>query len=244
MTLRVLQGDVLQQMRLHVADESVDAVVTDPPYSSGALPEARKGVRKSMTSGIEDGEWFGSDSLTVSGFAHLMRECAIEWRRVLKPGGHALVFIDWRMAGHLAAAIESADLRWMGTIVWDKMFPTMGTHFRYQHEFVLHFAKHPAAAAQRRDVPNVIRCKPVRGQNKDHPTEKPVDLLRTLLSVVAPPRGIVLDPFLGSGTTLVAADELGMSGIGVEREPHFLNVANRRLATRQTNFSHQQETTS
>jgi len=72
---------------------------------------------------------------------------------------------------------------------------------------------------------------PVNTQPKYHPTEKPVALLRELISV-CPPEWVVLDPFLGSGSTLVAAAELGRRAIGVEIDPEYVDTALRRLAQR------------
>lgn len=218
-------GDCLQVMAT-LPDESVDTICMDPPYSSGTRREAAKTLRaKSMLR--SDREWFGTDSLTTNGFAWLMRELAVECRRVLKKGGHLLCFIDWRMLPPLSGAIESADLRPMGVVVWDKGRFGMGAHFRNQHEMILHFAKGDPGPAQRHDVANVIRQAPVR--DGDHPTEKPVALLWQLLTTVTPPGGVVLDPFAGSGSTLVAAQQAGYSAIGIEREAEYVAIAEARL---------------
>jgi DNA modification methylase len=198
MGYEIIGGDALLEMR-DLPAASVDVVLTDPPFSSGTRREASKGLRKSMNRETSGAEWFGSDSLTVNGFAYLMRECALEWHRLLRDGGHALVFIDWRMMPTLAAAIESADLRHAGLLVWNKTYFGMGSTFRNQHELILHFSKGVGREPLRRDVGNVLDFAPIR--DGMHPTEKPVPLLRTLLSVVCPPRGVVLDCFAGSGST-------------------------------------------
>lgn len=225
MGYRLILGDVLGSMA-ELGAASIDAVVTDPPFSSGGR-EASKSVRKSMTRGTDAEEWFGSDNMSVNGFGYLMRECAREWYRVLKPGGHALVFIDWRMLPHLSAAIESADLLYRGVLVWDKTYFGMGSHFRNQHEFILHFSKSTPTKPRRRDVPNVLSFKPIR--NGDHPTQKPVPLIRRLLSVIASPGEVVLDSFNGSGTTGVAALLSGMKYVGIEREPKYLESTEARF---------------
>jgi site-specific DNA-methyltransferase (adenine-specific) len=226
MTVTIIQGDVLEVLR-SLPSASVDAVVTDPPYSSGTRREGAKGVRKAMTRGAEDAEWFGTDSLTTNGFVWLMRECAVQWQRLLKPGGHVLAFIDWRMMPALAGAIESADLRHAGLLVWDKTHFGMGSCFRNQHELVLHFTKGVGSEPRRRDIANVLSFRPVR--DGDHPTQKPVELMRTLISVVASPGETILDPFAGSGSTLVAAMHQGCSGIGIEREQNYVDLARRRI---------------
>ena len=223
---RLYHGDCIEVM-YGLEDASVDAVITDPPYSSGTRREAAKGLRKSMTRGVADQDWFTTDCLTTNGFIWLMRQCGLQWHRLVKPGGHILVFIDWRMMPALSGALESADLRHVGLLVWDKTYFGMGTYFRNQHELILHFTKGRSTAAQRRDVGNVLQAKPIR--NGQHPTEKPVDLLQTLISVVVPPGATVLDPFCGSGTTGVAAVQEGRFFIGIEREAEYLEIARARI---------------
>ncbi len=219
-------GDCLEVMAAMEAG-SVDAVVTDPPYSSGTRREAAKGLRKSMNRTVDDAAWFGTDSLTTDGFEWLMRSCAIQWHRVLKPGGHALVFIDWRMRGHLSDAIESADMRKAGEIIWDKVNIGMGQCFRNQYELILHFTKGVGCEPNRRDVGNVIREPSIR--NGDHPTEKPTRLLTRLLDVVTHKGDTVLDCFAGAGTTGEAAIAIGRQFIGIEREDEYVAIARRRI---------------
>ncbi|TDE03456.1 site-specific DNA-methyltransferase [Jiangella asiatica] len=208
-------------------DRTVDAVLTDPPYSSGGRRENARSIRKSMNRGVEDDDWIRGDAMSTTGFIYLLRLCGIQWRRVLKPGGHALSFIDWRMAPNLVAALETADLRQHPILVWDKAKLGMGAIFRNQHEFIVHVTAGNPSDPQRRDVPNVLRYPSVR--DGDHPTEKPGALLQTLLSVVTPPGGLVLDPFAGSGSTLQAARALGHSAIGIEADERFCEVIAKRL---------------
>lgn len=220
-------GDCVSVME-SLGEQSIDAILTDPPYSSGGRRENSKTLRKSMTRAVNDDDWIRGDSMSTPGFTHLMRLCGIEWRRILKSGGHAFAFIDWRMAAPLAAALESADLRQHPMLVWDKQRLGMGAIFRNQHEFIVHMTAGNPSAPQRRDVPNVLAFAPVR--SGDHPTEKPEPLLRTLLSVVAAPGATVLDPFAGSGSSLTAAASLGMKAIGVESDERFCEVIAERFA--------------
>jgi site-specific DNA-methyltransferase (adenine-specific) len=220
-------GDCIEVMD-SLPEQSVDVVLTDPPYSSGGRRENARSIRKSMTRTVDDDDWIRGDAMSTSGFVYLMRLCGIQWRRILKPGGHALSFIDWRMADALGAALETGDLRRHPTLVWDKQRFGMGAVFRNQHEFIIHATSGSPGLPQRRDVPNVLGYPPVR--DGDHPTEKPGPLLRTLLSVVTPPSGTVLDPFAGSGSTLLAARSLDYRAIGVEADERFCEVIARRLS--------------
>ncbi|QKI80575.1 site-specific DNA-methyltransferase (adenine-specific) [Kroppenstedtia eburnea] len=225
----------MEQMK-KLPSEILDAVITDPPYCSGSRQESGKGQRNRMTT-TKSSRWFGGDGLSTQGFLWFMRQCALEWNRLLKPGGHVLVFIDWRMMTYLAAAIESADFRYNSLLVWDKTYFTMGACFRNQHELILHFSK-GKGVPQRRDVGNVLSQKPVR--NGQHPTEKPVDLIERLLSVVCPKHGLVLDSFAGSGTTGVACLRSGRHYVLIERDPYYAEVARGRLQ-REEEMKHSQE---
>jgi site-specific DNA-methyltransferase (adenine-specific) len=232
-SVTLYHGDCIEVMETF-ENFSIDTVLTDPPYSSGGKRENARSIRKSMTRSVDDDNWMRGDAMSTNGYTHLMRVCGVQWRRILKPGSHALAFTDWRMAHHIAAALESADLRQHPLIIWDKQRLGMGAVFRNQHEFIVHMSAGNPSEPQRRDVPNVIGVPPVRGG--EHPTEKPEALLRTLLSVVTPPSGIVLDPFAGSGSTLRAAQSLGRKAIGIEIDERYCELIVRQLAQSAMDF--------
>lgn len=226
-SVTLFHGDCLEVMA-DLPEASVDSVLTDPPYSSGGRRENTRSLRKSMTRRVEDDDWIRGDGMSTTGFVFLLRECGLHWRRVLRPGGHVLTFIDWRMAPNLGAALETADLRQHPTLVWDKATLGMGAIFRNQHEFIVHMSAGTPMPPQRRDMPNVLRYPKVR--DGDHPTEKPTALLQDLLSVIAPPAGLVLDPFAGSGSTLTAAKVTGRRAIGIEADERYCEVIAKRLS--------------
>lgn len=219
-------GDCLDVMA-GIPTASIDVVLTDPPFSSGTRKEGSKGLRKSMVRSMEDEDWYSTDCLTTGGFIWLMRQCALHWRRLLKRGGHAFVFIDWRMSQHLAAAIESVDMRYKGLLVWNKTHFGMGDCFRNQHELILHFTHGMGRKPVRHDVGNVLSFPPIR--DGDHPNEKPVPLLKEVLSVVARSGDTVLDNFVGTGATGVAAALLGCRFVGIDIDSIFLDICRDRL---------------
>ena len=206
----------------------VDAVIMDPPYASGARTEASKNSSGAMLRGVR---WAAkpieNDQMTTAGFVWLMREVALRVRDKLTDGGAVLSFIDWRQWPHLVGALESANLRLNGQVVWDKRSYGLGNGFRAQHELVV-FASKGVPAVHERSVGTVLSHK--RVANDDHPSPKPIGLMRDLIRVVAPPGGTVLDPFMGSGSTLVAAHGLGVRAIGVEVEETYCRLAVNRLA--------------
>jgi hypothetical protein len=77
-------------------------------------------------------------------------------------------------------------------------------------------------------LPILLKISASEGKST-HPTVKPLSLMRYLITLITPPEGTILDPFLGSGTTLVAAKELGFSGRGIENDPEYLQIAKKRI---------------
>lgn len=231
MTTEILHGDALQVMAT-MADASIDAVVTDPPYCSGSVSEASRGAAKGQglrSENLTRFGWFVGDNMGTAGLVFLLRAVAFESIRLLKGSGSMLVFCDWRMVPNLAPAIESAGLRYQNMVVWDKGSMGLGTGFRAQHETILHFT---AGSPEYHDkgLGNVLKC-PRVGQDREHQTEKPVNLMEQLVRVVCPLGGTVLDPFGGGGTTAVAANNLGRNAICIERSIEHVETSRRRVAT-------------
>jgi site-specific DNA-methyltransferase (adenine-specific) len=222
------QGDALEAM----ADlDQVDALITDPPYCSGAVSEAARTSAKGQglrSESLKRFGWFVGDNMGTAGLAFLLRSVAFRALEILNPEGSLLFFCDWRMVPMLAPAIESAGVRFQNLVVWDKESMGLGLGFRAQHELILHFS---AGSPKYHDLgtPNVIKSRRISSSDREHQTEKPVDLLERLARVVTPPGGVVLDPFMGSGSTGVAAIGAGLRFIGIERDPLHFDTACRRL---------------
>ena len=220
-------GDCLEV--LHSLDDgSVDGLVTDPPYASGARTEAAKSSSGAMVRGVR---WAAkpieNDQMTSTGFVWLMREVSYAARHALVDGGAFACFIDWRQWPNLVGAIESTNLRINGMVVWDKESYGLGNGFRSQHELVLYASK-GVPTPHNRSTGNVLRAK--RVNNDDHPSPKPVSLMEEIISVCSPMGGVIVDPFAGSGSTIIAARNLGRRAIGVEIEERYCEIIAKRLA--------------
>jgi site-specific DNA-methyltransferase (adenine-specific) len=223
----IYNGDALDVLDA-LGDIQVDAVVMDPPYASGTRTEMGKSSSGAMLRGGRFSDRpLELDQMTTQGFVWLMRAIANGVRPVLPDGGSILSFIDWRQWPNLVGAMETCNYRVQGMVVWDKGSIGMGKGFRRQHELVCHASKgtprvHDAGVG---DVLTYARVRP-----EHHPSPKPPELLQRLLSVVSAPGETVLDPFMGSGTTLRAAKDLGRKAIGIEIEERYCEIAANRLA--------------
>ena len=224
-TCVIYHGDTLDVLR--EMEAPVDAVVTDPPYASGSRLEAAKSSSGAMLrAGRFADRPIELDQMTTTGFVWLMRAVGQACRPLLPDGGSFLSFIDWRQWPNLVGAIETCNYRVQGMVVWDKGSMGLGNGFRAQHELVCHASKGVPTVYDKGcgNVLSTPRVDPVL-----HPSPKPVDLLTRLIEVVTPPGGIVLDPFMGSGSTLVAARNCGRRAIGVELEERYCQTAAERL---------------
>ena len=220
-------GDCVEVVR-QLQPGSVSSIITDPPFSSGARMDAGKTVRGGMQRGAKwDTEWFSHDNMATHGFLYLMRLLGVELLRVVDRGGSGHFFIDWRMYPNLYGALEASGWLVKNLVVWDKGHFGMGATYRNQHELIIYAEKQGETTFNDRGIGNVITAS--RATGALHPTEKPVELIATLIGVVTNEGDTILDPFMGSGTTLRAAKDLGRKCIGIEIEEKYCEIAAKRL---------------
>jgi site-specific DNA-methyltransferase (adenine-specific) len=212
--------------------QSVDAIITDPPYSSGGLHKAarsRDPVKKYVRAGAY--LTFSGDHMDQRSWQFWMLLWLRHAVRLLKPGGRFYMFIDWRQLPSATDLVQAAGITWRGIIPWDKGRGTRAPHtgyHRHQCEYVIFGTLGDIGRADGRGpFDGCLRCSVP--SKKLHPTEKPVAILRELVRAV-PPGGVVLDPFAGSGSTLVAAVSEGYKVIGIEREPEYCEIIRKRMA--------------
>lgn len=199
--------------------QTVDLILTDPPYGQQF---AGQGV-KTLTANIRaDGARQG---------VRVARQGLAASLPILKADAHALVFCHWESWPDFYDAC-SAFWPIKNALVWHKARGGMGdTVMEYARDFeiILYGAFGRRAIVGRRDGA-VIRGFPPVGNDRLHPTEKPVALLRYLIERHAPAGGAVLDLFMGSGSTLEAARMVHRRAVGIEIEERYCEIAARRLA--------------
>lgn len=223
-------GESLQLLR-EMPSESVDAVLTDPPYSSGGL---HAGARQQTTSqkyvnskGRQLPDFHG-DNRDKRSYAFWATLWLTECYRIARPGAPCLIFSDWRQLPTLTDALQAGGWTWRNVVVWDKASgrPSLG-EFRRQTEYVLYGVKGRFKAASRKCLPGVFRYT-LNPNKKVHIAEKPVPLLHDLLQIT-PEASTILDPFMGSGTTAAACIETGRNFVGMELSKTYYETACERL---------------
>lgn len=229
-------GDALAVLA-SLPNASVDAVITDPPYSSGgtfrsdrmASAAAKYSYSGTYADYQDSGLDFTGDNRDQRAYGYWCALWLAECLRVTKVEGTCLLFTDWRQLPVTTDAIQAGGWMWRGIVPWVKPMsgrPTPG-RFQAQCEYVAWGTAGPLVIDRRAScLPGFFQASPPR--DREHLTQKPVSVMRELVQI-APKGGVILDPFMGSGTTGVAAMTEGRSFIGVDHAPYHQRVARERI---------------
>ena len=194
-----------------------ECILTDPPYSSGGWQDAMRPTSKGTKS--KTNNQITNDKLSTRGYMALLRQVL----HGVSGAVIAYIFTDWRMWVNTYDVAESSGYGVRSMIVWDKQTMGMGLGWRAQHELILCVARANGLWKDhmRTMGGNVISMQRVK--NEHHATEKPVDLIDRLL-LGTPFADLIYDPFVGSGTTLIAAERQGRTCYAMEIEPRFIDT--------------------
>lgn len=213
--------EIMPQME----DESSDMIWMDPPYGhdnhNGDLNSMLNGLR-----GITDQPIANDDAVSMRDVVSFALD---QGSRILRSescccccccagGGGPSVTFAW-----LANRMDGDGLQFFHQVIWDKVNPGIGWRYRRQHELVMVAHRKGGRLLWADDgvaIPNIIRIFPDRQRN--HPNEKPLALVAKFVAVHAKPGNVIGDPFMGSGTTLVASVNQKIDCWGIEMdEKHF-----------------------
>jgi modification methylase len=243
----IIEGDCLAALR-SLPPASVHAIFADPPYNLQLRGELRR-PDDSLVDAVTE-EWDRFPDLAA--YDAFSRAWLAECRRVLRRDGTVWVIGAYHNVFRLGTTLQDQGFWILNDVIWRKANPMpnfRGRRFTNAHETLIWAARGPesryrfnyAAMKSLNDdlqmrsdwfIPLCTGAERLRDANGDkvHPTQKPEALLhRVILSCTAPGE-VVLDPFLGSGTTAAVAKRLGRRFIGIEREPAYAAAARARIA--------------
>ena len=234
------RGDCLAGLgRLKKEGRQFDAIITDPPYSSGGLHTGSRQATTSSKYQSSDAKRKFPDFLGDNMDQRSYRAWAMLWLTealdIVRPGGIVCLFTDWRQLPTMSDILQGAGVLWQGVASWDKgnARPRIGG-ISQRCEFVVWGSK----GKLERKGPSLsgsLRHSLVPSTKRVHCAEKPLDLMLDLLKLIAwRENASVLDPFAGSGSTLVAARKLGIQGVGIEKSPEIAAIARDRLLEKPT----------
>lgn len=203
----IIHGEAVQTLKGFKAG-SIDLVVTDPPYLCNYRDRDGRKVRNDDNA---DG--------VLGVFPELYR--------VLKADSFAVVFCGWTAIDQFSRAWTEAGFRVGGHLVWGKDYVSNAKHVQYRHESAWLLTK-GRPERQGKALHDLLEW--TYSGNRHHPTEKAIEVVAPLTRSFSKPGDTVLDPFLGSGTTAVAAALAGRRAIGVELEEKYCTLAESRVA--------------
>ena len=211
-----------------IEDSSVDLIVTDPPYKT-----TKRGISKNTTTGGlvrsdlgKQGTIFKYNDIKIEEFMpHLYR--------VLKEGSHCYIMTNHVNLVEMLNVAKDCGFHFIKSLIWDKGNKIMGQCYMSQFEYILFFRKGKHKKINYCGTPDIlsipnIKAKDEFGQNL-HDTEKPVELMEILIKNSSNENDVVLDPFMGIGSTGVACKNLQRNFIGIEIDKRYFDIANTRI---------------
>ncbi len=212
---RLSQQDAVEYLRT-LESESIDLVITDPPYESLEKHRAKGTTTRLKVSKGSSNQWF--DIFPNARFEELFTEIF----RVLKNNAHFYLFCDQETMFIAKPVGEKVGFKFWKPIIWDKMKIGMGYHYRARYETILFFEK-GKRKLNNLGIPDVLSIPRI---HKGYPTEKPVDLSKILIEQSSQENEWVLDPFCGSAS-------VGISALQLKRNVLLNDISSNALAVAQ-----------
>lgn len=199
----------------------VNLIITDPAYESLEKHRAKGTTTRLKHSDASSNDWF--DIFKNDRFPEFFAAAY----RALAKDSHLYVLCDQETAFAIKPMGEAAGFKFWKPLIWDKLSIGLGYHYRCRYEMILFFEKGKRRLSDL-GVPDVLEFARVF---KGYPTEKPVGLLEVLISQSSSPGELVVDPFMGSGSTGVAALKNGRNFIGGDLSEKSMAMAKERCST-------------
>jgi site-specific DNA-methyltransferase (adenine-specific) len=212
---KIYNEDCLEGMK-RIPDKSVDAIVTDPPFV--------------MAGGISNGR---SSEFSEQFFLHWWKDVCVQLDRVLKDEGAGFIWCDWRSAMTMARGFEMGqryNCKITQMLYHYREMPGQGAPFRNSVDMIAYLR---GCKANRKRIPNTTHNMISKywyyGKHKHHPAEKDTEIACQLVKWCSDENSVVLDPFMGSGTTAIACINTNRNFIGFELDKHYCEIANERI---------------
>ncbi len=226
---QIYNGNCLEIMQA-IPNESVDLIVTDPPYRT--TPRGRGQGQTTTSGGIfkstlgKQGKMFDYNDIKPT-------EYLPEFYRVLKDGTHCYVMTNNKNLLDICNTAVGCGFKFIKCLIWDKGNKVMGTHYMSQFEYIVFLRKGKSKNINNCGTPDILYVPNKKMRSADgkniHNTEKPVPLMMILVENSSNVGDLVLDPFVGIGSTCIASKTLRRNFIGIDIEKRFCNVTNERL---------------
>lgn len=251
----IYNGDCIEVLKEKVDDNSIDLIFADPPYNLSGNGLKWKGNKTGGDWFMVNEQW---DKMTAPEYLQFTRKWIGACYKKLKPTGSIYIACSYHNIGEVMIVLKQLDFKINNIITWYKTnaMPNMTRRvFTHSTEFVIWAVKGSGWTFNYEIIKEINperqkdgRTKQMRDfwalplvQGKErlcgkdgralHPTQKPEEMLKRIILASSNKGDVVLDPFLGSGTTAVVAKKLGRKWIGIEKSKAYVKIAEKRVGT-------------
>ena len=223
--VKIINGNSIELLK-KLKDESIDMIATDPPYKVTARGNAGNSGGMMQKKLSMQGKIFQHNDVKPI-------EYIPEFYRLLKDGSHCYIMTNHVNLQEILNTATECGFKFIKSLIWNKGNKIMGQYYMSQFEYILFFRKgkgkkiNKCGTADILDIPNK-KTKNEEGKNI-HDTEKPVGLMKILIENSSQEGEIVLDPFMGVGSTGMASVELNRRFIGIELDENYFSIAKQRI---------------
>ena len=225
MKLNTIYNENCLEGMKRIPDESIDLVVTDTPYKiiGGGDSKSRyatSGMLNRSNGNVINGRLFNHNDTSFSTWVP-------EIYRVLKEATHFYVMVNDKNMHELMDACVESGFQLVNILIWKKNNVTPNKFYMKNCEFILLYRKGGQRWINDMGTKHLLEIDNIR--NKNHPTEKPIELMETFILNSSQVGETVLDPFMGAGSTALAAKENNRQYIGFELDEDYHKIANDRI---------------
>lgn len=209
-----------------IPNESIDLIVTDPPYRTTSRGNAGNSGGMLQKDINKKGQVFTYNNIDCD-------EYAPEFYRILKDGSHCYVMTNHVNLIHMLNVFTNNGFHFIKSLVWDKGNKIMGQYYMSQFEYILFFRKGKGVRINNCGTSDILRIPNIKTKNSEgknlHDTEKPVELMEILVANSSKENQIVLDPFMGIGSTGLACNNLKRLFVGIEIDEGYYKETQNRI---------------
>ena len=230
---KIYNEDCLIGMK-QIPDGTIDLVATDPPYRTTARGSAGNSGGMLQKDINKKGMVFEDNDCDIEQFLP-------ELYRVLKDGSHCYIMCNHTNLVHYLKVIDESDFHFIKCLIWDKGNKIMGTFYMNCFEYILFLRKGAGKPINDCGRGDILSVPNIKDKNPDgtniHDSQKPITLMQILVEESTQPGDVVLEPFLGSGTTAIACHRSKRHYIAFELNKEYFDKACKRIKEEQAQLT-------
>ena len=223
--IKLINGNCLDTLK-NIPNESIDLIVTDPPYPTTSRGNAGNSGGMLQKDINKKGRVFTYNNINC-------KEYAPEFYRLLKNGSHCYVMTNHINLIDMLNTFTDVGFHFIKSLIWNKGNKIMGQYYMSQYEYILFFRKGKGKKINNCGTSDILSISNKKTKDKDgkniHDTEKPIELMEVLVNNSSQENELVLDPFMGVGSTGIACIKNNRNFIGIEIDENYFTIAKERM---------------